>query len=164
MPDTASLSFDIDSSQAQRAISVLETLKASSIAMTQTANQQNTSSATLSQTYDQQRDALNKLAQATKSYDGTLQGLAAKLEDTRRAMNSSQVAINAYASTLVQATSAATALNASVAGLDRYIDRARQLNIASTDLATGLERITAALKKMNVPSSSWMSGADPERP
>jgi hypothetical protein len=150
MPDLASLSFDIDSSQAQRAIAVLETLKASSITVTAAATQQRQAFTTLGQTYDQQRDQLTRLTQQTSTYDGTLQGLISRLNDMRRVMSDSQTAMNAYASTLVQASSAATALNASVDGLERYIQRARQLGTTTNDLATGFERITAALKNQTV--------------
>ena len=41
MADVASLSFEIDSSQAQRAIGVLETLRATSIQVTQSTQQLN---------------------------------------------------------------------------------------------------------------------------
>ncbi len=150
MPEIASLSFDIDSSQAQRAVSVLETLKASSITMTQAATQQTTATTNLSQAYSQQRDQLDRLAQTTRSYDGTLSGLITRLDQMRQVMSASQQGMTGYAQVLTQAAAGAVALNASVDGLDRYIARARVLNTQTNDLATGLERITTALKNQTV--------------
>lgn len=146
MTDIASLSFDIDSSQAQRAISVLETLKATSISVAQASQQQTAAAKPLTQIYDQQRDQIGRLSDQTRSYDGTLQGLIGRVNSFRQVMNDSQAAANAFGRSLVEATAAANTFNASIAGLERYVATANQLKVSFADIATGFERITAALQ------------------
>lgn len=150
MTDFASLSFDIDSSQAQRAVSVLEALKATSVSVTQAAGNQINATTALSTAYSQQRDALTRLADQTRAYDGTLQGLLMRLNATRTQINDSRDAFASYTATLAAATAQATQFNATIEGLDRYVSKARDLRIQTADLATGLERVTAALKNQTV--------------
>lgn len=146
MTDVASLSFNIDSTQAQRAIAVLESLKASSISMSQAASQQNQQTGQLTQTYEQQRNELVKLASATRDYDGSLGGLVTRLERMRGVMRDSQSGMDGYAKSLQAAASAATSFNASLDGLERYVNRARQLNMDVRNLATSFASLTEAAR------------------
>lgn len=146
MPDVASLSFDIDSSQAQRAIAVLQTLQATSISVTKSAAAQTTQTSALSTAYGQQVDVLNRLATATRTYDGTLSGLINRLNQTRSVMNQSQADMARYATTLVQVSAAAAQFGASIEGLNRFAAATRQLQVTAADTASGFERMTTVLR------------------
>lgn len=150
MPDIASLQFNIDSSQAQRAIAVLDTLKATSVSVVQSTNQQSTVQAQLTTGYAQQRDALTRLADQTKAYDGTLSGLLKQLDDLRGKIETSRTGFVAYTTTLNQATQAAVQFNSTVEGLDRYVAKTRELNIVIRDTATGFANIIAAQQNLTV--------------
>lgn len=150
MPDLASLSFDIDSTQAQRAVAALEALKASSISVVQSTNQVNTANQSLTQSYSQQRDALGQLADQTRNYDGTLTGLITRLNTLRTGIDGSRMGMAAYTATMRDATAASQQFNATIEGLDRYVSKTRELNIVIRDTATGLQTITAAQQNLTV--------------
>ena len=150
MPDLASLSFNIDSSEAQRAVAVLESLKASSISVTQSAAQQAAAQSSLTQAYAQQRDALARLAESTKTYDGTLSGLVTRLNGLRAGMNGATANFQAYTDVLRQAVALSAQFNSGVDGLDRYITKAQQLKIETRDLATGFDAMTKALQNQTI--------------
>jgi len=146
VPDVASLSFNIDSSQARQAIAALEALKATSVQVVQTQQQWTTANTAATAAYGQQRDQIDRLAQSTKAYDGTLTGLISRLNSLRETMNQTQASFNAYQQMITQAQGVAVTLNASVDALDRYVQKSRELRVQQNDLATGLANITAALK------------------
>lgn len=150
MADDPALSFAIDSSQAQRAIGVLETLKATSVGLVQTNQNLATSNQNLTQIYGQERDRLQSLAETTSLYGGTLGGLVDKLNAVRPGITSTTAALEGYTQVLRQAVAATTQMNAGVDGLDRYATKARDLRLQTQDLATGLDRITAALQNQTI--------------
>jgi len=153
---SAALSFDIDSSSAQRAVSVLEALKATSIQVTGTTNQVIAANQNLTQSYAQERDALTRLATDTKTYDGTLAGLVNRLNSLRPAFLTSTADLKAFSDTLRGASAIAMQFNAGVDGLDRYIAKIRELNITTADQATGLRNMTAALQNQTVVGHQMM--------
>lgn len=146
MPDLASLSFDIDSSAAQRAIAVLESMKATSIAVTQSTTQLTAANTNLTTSYGQERDALVRLASETKQFQGTLQGLVTTMDRLRTGMNQTDQQFRSYIDIVKQATAVSSSFNATVAGLELYVQKAQQLRVQTQDLATGFSNITQALQ------------------
>src|SRR5215831_8753028 len=121
MADVASLSFEIDSSQAQRAIGVLETLRATSIQVTQSTQQLNQANTNLTTVYSQERDALVRLADATRQYEGTVQGLVQRMNDLLTDVFATTDQFRAYMDIMRQATAVSATFNQTVGGLEQYV-------------------------------------------
>jgi hypothetical protein len=176
MSDRAPLSFDVDSTSAQRAVSVLQTLVAQAQAAVASSTQLQQINAQLTTSYAQQVAEMSRLADQTRNYGGTLAGLVSQLNQLRSAVTSASGGnlFSGYARMLNEAQAVAAQLNTSVEGIDRFISKARQLNITAQDLATGLNRITDALKgqtsaglNANIMLSAMgvsMSGISPNQP
>src|SRR5215472_7741880 len=120
MSDRASLSFDIDSSSAQRAVSVLQTLVQQSQAAVASNTTLKTSATDLTTAYAQQAAQLTQLADQTRAFTGTLGGLVTQLDRLRGTISSGGNLFEGYARMLSQAQSVAAQLNSSVEGIDRF--------------------------------------------
>src|SRR3954467_12607039 len=136
MSDHASLSFDIDSSAAQRSVAVLQTLVQQSQATMAATQQLKSSTADLTSAYSQNRAELSQLSAATQAYGGTLQGLVGTLNAFRSSLTGASQDFQAYSRMINTAQGMAVQMNTSIEGIDRFVTKARELNVTSSDLAT----------------------------